>query len=101
MKKNENVDFTQHKGINCAAPTDSNDVVIKSYCDSNSKNSDGTGALTGLLGGALGGAIGSALTSTLGSGLASLGQITGSLAAGSAALSTGLKIGSNADFNRY
>lgn len=101
LKKNETVDFTNHKGINCSAPTNSNDVVIKSYCDSNSKNNDGTGALTGLLGGVLGGALGSALTSTLGQGLTSLGQITGSLAAGTAALSTGLKVGSNADFDRY
>ena len=62
-----------HKGINCANPQNSNDVVIKSYCDSNSKNNDGTGLITGILGGALGGAIGSALMTGVGQGLSTLG----------------------------
>lgn len=100
-KKNADIDFGNNKGVNCANPTAASDVVIKSYCDANSKNPDGTGALTGLLGGILGGALGSALASTVGQGLASLGQITGSIAAGTAALSTGLKVGSTADFDRY
>lgn len=100
IAKNVDIDFTNHKGINCATPSNSNDVVIKSYCDSNSKNSDGTGVITGILGGALGGAIGSILTSSLGQGLAAVGSITGSLAAGTGALATGVLIGGSSDFDR-
>lgn len=65
-KKNMAIDFGNNKGINCTDPTASQDVVTKHYCDTNSKNNDGTGLLTDLLGGALGGAISSALVTSIG-----------------------------------
>ena len=101
LAKNVDVDFTNHKGINCAAPSNSNDVVNKTYCDSNSKNnSDGTGVITGILGGILGGAVSNILISSIGTGLAGVGSITGSLAAGTGALATGILIGGSSDFDR-
>jgi hypothetical protein len=57
---------SEHYVKNLITPEESHHAVNKAYCDSNSKNSDGTGAITGLLGGALGGAISGALVSTLG-----------------------------------
>lgn len=99
-KKNTEIDFGNNKGVNCTDPTSDQDVATKSYCDSNSKNPDGTGLITGLLGGALGGAISSALVTSIGQGLNSFGQITGSILGGGA-LSSALKVGGTADFNRY
>lgn len=57
---------SEHRVVNLITPESSHHAVNKSYCDSNSKNSDGTGAITGLLGGALGGAISGALVGTVG-----------------------------------
>ena len=72
-------------------------MVTKSYCDSNSKNSDGTGVITGLIGGGIGAFIGSALTTSLGSGLSALGGITGSLVGGTGLFVSGLVVGSGSD----
>jgi hypothetical protein len=102
-QKNKNIDFGNNKGINCSDPTADQDVATKSYCDNNSKNDDGTGAVVGgilgTLGGAVSGSLSTALFSTLGSGLSAMGGITGSLVGGTGLFATGLQVGSSADFD--
>jgi hypothetical protein len=102
-QKNKNIDFGNNKGINCSDPTSDQDVATKAYCDNNSKNDDGTGAVVGgilgTLGGAVSGSLATALFSTLGSGLSAMGGITGSLGAGTGLFATGLQVGSSLDFD--
>jgi hypothetical protein len=101
-KKTEDIDLNNMFRVkNLLPPQSSTDAVTRSYCDANSKNTDGSGFITSIFGGLLGGLAGSISTSVLsvaGNGLSVFGNITGSLAGGSAQLASGLLSGSAADF---